>query len=1845
MKKFTLFSLLFALVITLAACAPKKTDKFDRDGVRPVSLGQAQVVTGLPGRYVNFRSPLKFIFAKEMVSPSVVGQADGRKILSFKPALAGKAVWLSRTDLEFQPDEPMKKFQSYTCKLHLDVLQDDPTAIPIEFMFESIGNEVVKFEGEFKLADKETKQFSYEGEIQFSHEVEKTTLEQALQMKSRAARVVLQIEGPARGKQFVFKSPGLEQGRKTKLYTLILKSDLVNTAANIKKEAALEAGKRFYVKKIEIIKSDDQTGFVAHFSDVLSQTQSPDGFVKISPAVKVQLKSAAQKLYILGDFAFNQEYRVEILKGIKNRWEEALQRPYQANMSFKDIKPFLRFTGPGVFLPTTNDDKVTFETMNVKEVRLQVQKVFADNIGQFLQTERLHNRFSSDPYYPNHYEFRRVGVSVKEETLYIGEQKNTLLVHALDLKKILSQEAQGLFIVKIWYNKDDMLYANDDEEESADNSYWSDDYHTNPYNDGYREKYGTASIQIIVSDIGLTVKKGHESYHVIANHLKNTKPLFGVKVRLMSYQNQIVAQGTTNAKGVAAFSNVTEDVFYAEGELGGQRSVVKLSEMAWNLTGFEISGAQGDSGKNRAFIYTDRGVYRPGDPIHLTVLVRNQEGTFPKNHPVTLKFFNPKDQLVTENTVRDAEDGFYYFPLKTEMEDMTGNWRVEIEAGGTTILEKIKIETVVPNRLKVNIEPSKKSLSPADGGLILELSSIYLFGAPAADLKAKINGVLENDIKSFEKFPDFIFTHEGIPYRPYRSDIFSGRLNAQGKRQAIWQLPAFGETPSGLKAIIRAKVFEKGGRFTQKRITVPVNPYTHYVGTKKMELDYGYFRIPNDYIAKVVLVTPEGKAVAGQTLKYRVYKNERFWWWEYRNERNRRLKFKTHGSTDLVKEGTAVTSSRPMKLKIPLEERGEYLLEIQHGADGHTTGYFFQASRWGSGAQAKEDAGNVIIKTDRQKYFPGDKARVRFPVPGAGRVLFSLERGNEVLETWWEEIGKDQTECIQDIPITEKMMPTTYVSVSILQPHAQTKNDLPLRLYGVKPLNVEDPSTRKYIRLKAADEIKPGKKFSLELQSVDNSTYQATIAVVDEGLLDLTGFQTPNPWKFFFRKMRLGIMTYDLYAYVIGANKGDIAKLFSIGGGESELMERRQKSLLQAKRFKPVAMFKGPLESDKHGKIIADFTMPNYIGAVRVMAVAAEKQAYGHADKTVLVRQALMIQPTLPRVLGPKESFTLPVNVIAMKDGVGKVSLQLTTEGPLDIEGRNSKTINVPKAKDQMVYFKIKTRRAVGQAKIHLLATAKKIKTESTTSIAVRPSAPRISKSETQVLKKGERVSLQIPNDGILNSNRASISIKRLPKLGLEKRLGWLIRYPYGCIEQTTSAVFPQLYLKSFLASDEKKAKKIDKNIQAGIQSLKKFVLPNGGFSYWPGGHSSTGWGTNYAGHFLLEAKQKGYNVPDSMLKKWKKYQHSQALKTAGNVKERVYRVYLLAMAGAPALGPMNLLKENNLQDMDSTEKWLLAAAYHLTGSSKVAREISAKAGYEVKDYQETGGTFGSGVRDQAIILETLVLLKKRDKAYEMFESLGESLSGTSWYSTQTVAYGLLAMGKYLQTIEADYGNKKPRLLGYITLPGGQRLKFDTKELTFRHTIEQGFGQTVEVFLDQGATQDMAYVTLNWDGVPLMTDEEESVADRMSLKVSWFDEDGSLLDESKVKQGSSFYGRITVRRAAQWRGSDLENVALVQIVPSGWEIENMRLSGEKLPDWLPQKNLTREDYLDIRDDRIMWFFNMQRTRNEYKFVVKVNAVTAGKFILPSTQVEAMYDNNYKATTPGKRVEVLPSFNE
>jgi uncharacterized protein YfaS (alpha-2-macroglobulin family) len=1450
----------------------------------------------------------------------------------------------------------------------------------------------------------------------------------------------------------------------------------------------------------------------------------------------------------------------------------------------------------------------------VGRVTARVVRVFESNLGQFLQDHSLvagtkRERFWGD--------LNRVGVEVAQQELVIGETRNAWQQSMLDLAPLLEGHERGLYVVTLSFDRSQMLY------ECSPNQRYP--YYDHPCGNGYAYNNGVVSKPVIHTDIGLIAKRTDEGLLVAATHLADARPLPGVELTLASYQNQPVATATTDGEGMALLDEA--DGFFLEGRWRDQRTVLKFDDTKLSFSGFEVGGASGSATGLRAFVYADRGVHRPGDTIFLSAILRARDGDLPDDQPIGLKVRNPRGQVVHEAVTDEGLAGHYAFEIDTQPSDPTGNWFADLSIGDQLITSKrLRVETVAPNRLKVNLALAEDRIGPSTGRQQIDLSSTYLFGAPAADLQATVDARFSPRSLSFDAWVDYDFNHPARVFQAADDRLFDGRLDGAGRASFGFEPPSLNTAPGAVMATLTARVFEKGGRPTTQAVNVPVDPYPAYVGLNRSATRWAKVNEPLEIA--VVAVDADGNPLPGRRLAARLYHNTRYWWWEYRTFDDYRRRFKSDVTTRVLETVEITSGNEPVVVPLTPSESGQILIEIVDLDGGHGTGAFLWASNWGRQAAPIQAGSQLEMEVDREAYEPGDVATVSVTTPPEGLALVSVEKGPRVLEQRWLPLT-DTTTTIE-VPVTEAMLPNVYVHVLAIQPHAQTTNDQPMRLHGVVPLSVEKADTRLPLEVEVADTLRPNEEFEVVVRAPRGRRATVTVAVVDEGLLDLTRFATPDPWGFFFAKEALGVSTFDVFDLVIGAIWGDVHRRFEIGGDEDSFRTDRA-GPTKAQRFPPVALFSAPQEVGRDGTARVRFTMPHYLGSVRVMAVAAAGASYGSAEATTPVRDPIVILPSLPRVAGPSETFAMPVTVFALEEGLGPITLSVSTEGPLGIEGEAATTLDIDDIGDDDRRFRIRALNRSGVARVTVRATSERFETETTTELEVRPVNPfRYGGTEVAIDPRGT-ATIPIPALGIEGTRQASLRLTSVPGLRFGNRLQYLIRYPYGCMEQTMSAVFPQLKMKPILISqmpdDPLIQREIDDNINAGIRRLQRFVTPEGGFGYWPGSSETDQWATNYGGHFLLEARRSGYHVPKTLMDPWLGYQKRMAAAEAGDLKTRCYRLFLLAHAGEPNTGAMNLMKEERMSVLDPISTWFLATAYHLAGMPAAAAEVLGRADIDIADYRETGGTFGTALRDTAIMLYLANLMDRDDRTPELYSRVNTALGTSRYLNTHETGYCLLAVGDYLGK---DW---LPDALVRGTIRfDGRSIPFERRGATAVIDVTDASGSDLVV---ESASDTPIHAVAEWEGIPVESPTEAEF-ENLSLKVRYLTEDGSPLNPSTLEQGTVFWCHL---KAGVTTSQRVENVALVQIFPSGWEIDATRLRGEAVPSWARRLTLGAEAYLDIRDDRAMWFFDLYRGR-ELDFLVKLIAVTEGEYILAPASAEAMYDRDFRALVPGQRVQVV-----
>jgi uncharacterized protein YfaS (alpha-2-macroglobulin family) len=739
-----------------------------------------------------------------------------------------------------------------------------------------------------------------------------------------------------------------------------------------------------------------------------------------------------------------------------------------------------------------------------------------------------------------------------------------------------------------------------------------------------------------------------------------------------------------------------------------------------------------------------------------------------------------------------------------------------------------------------------------------------------------------------------------------------------------------------------------------------------------------------------------------------------------------------------------------------------------------------------------------------------------------------------------------------------------------------------------------------------------------------------TLAIVDEGLLDLTRFKTPQPWNTFYAREALGVQTWDMYDDVIGAYAGKLDKLLSVGGDGEGNSNKGPK----ANRFKPMVKFVGPFTLEAGGSRSHKIEIPNYVGSVRVMVVAESEGAYGNAEKTVAVRKPLMILATLPRVLGPMESVSLPVDVFAMEKQVKDVKVEVEVNDLLSIEGSKNQVMHFTEIGDEVINFKLNVVEKTGIARVKITATCGKEKAVQEIELDVRTPNPKVAEGTELTLEPGKSWDTDIRFKGIVGTNKATIEFSTIPALGLEKRMDYLIQYPHGCIEQTTSSVFPQLYVSNLLDLGEKQKETISKNIKAGLKRLQYFQTANGGFAYWPGESYDSDWGSNYAGHFMIEAEKQGYSLPANLKTKWVKYQQQQAKAWVinngmythphGNETNeciQAYRLFVLALADHAELAAMNRLREE--KTLSATAKWRLAAAYNLIGQNEVAQNLIRSLPTKVKNYKELSYSYGSNVRDQAMILETLSLMKEKTLAAPLAKEVAKTLNSKDWLSTQETAYSLLAMCEYA----GAKGQNGDMSFSYALNGTEAKNQSSKKSMCQVKFTDKDISKSAPICLKNNGSGTL-YAKLIVEGVPLIGDKTASFSN-LDMEVKYKDMAGKEIQPDKLVQGTDFIAEVKITNPG--KKGFLREMALNQVFPSGWEIHNTRMDGTA--------SGTSARYQDIRDDRVYSYYELPEN-NSKTFVIQLNATYLGKFYLPTLYSEAMYDNMINARIPGKWVEVV-----
>jgi len=1875
LKKTISILSLIALTCLLAACEPKpiketeKTSPTKPNPIQPTHQPGQPTLADTPswGQYlayhtqgiVSARERIVIKFLSPVVEANKVGQSAAA-FLTTHPAIEGSATFVSPKEIVLVPASSLPAGQRYRATLTTGQLLGFPPQLG-QFDFEF---SVIKQAFEIFLdgiqADANGDSVSLSGRITTADFVDRMSVEKMLTGHFLNQPVKIHWQHASNGKRHDFVIPALARNQQTEALMLRWNGDTIGVLDQGERTIEIPAIGEFKVAGIRAVQGDRQHIEIS-FTEKLAHSQNLRGMIQLDPG-GFSLRREGNLLKVTPDRLMQGETTITLDQGIKNHKGFKLGESVTRKLMFLSEKPQVRFVGKGVILPHNDRLTVPFEAVNVDSVQVTAFQVYANNIGQFLQENNLDQNYGT----------QRVGRHLWRKTISLESPvQDNWNRYSLDVSELTQQNPGALFRLSLSINRSNSTYAcsetenklpavkeqpfrDNDAEYYNETSNWdySENYYnssqikwnerSNPCKDAYYY-YGdntTSERNFLASNIGLIAKKGSDKQLVFATtDLASGEPLAKVTIDIYNFQNQKIASGQSDSQGLLALK-LDAPPFYAHASRENESGYLKLSPgRALPTSHFDVGGVtvkQGIKGQ----LYGERGVWRPGDDIFLTFVLQDKANQLPPGHPVTLEFFNPRGQLIASQTNNQPVDHFYTFKLKTADNALTGNWRAVARLGGLSFHKTIKVEAVIPNRLKVELRTPAEFLSSQKMPVQTELFAQWLHGATASHLKADVAVRLVARKTQFKQFGDFNFDDPAREFRSDKQEVFKGQLDGEGKAIFETRIKPKNAAPGMLSASFTSRVFEESGAFSSERQTMLFHPYNNYLGIKLPKGDSKRNMLLTDTKHKIELasVNADGEKISLKEVEISLYKINWKWWWDKSGESL--AKYASAYSTDAIETRVVSTNqgSGEWEFEIKYPAWGRYLVRVCDRAGGHCTGAIFYIDWPGWAGRATDQKGlgaSVIhLSTDQQRYQVGDTARINLPPAKQGKALISIENGSRVLQHFWFDMDGKKSQL--ELPLTADMSPNVYVSLMLLQPHQGKDNDLPIRLFGVVPVIVDDPQTQLAPQLTVAEELAPQSIADIKVAESKGKAMTYTLAIVDEGLLGLTRYRTPDLHQYFYQKEALGVNTWDLFDEVVGAYGGELEKILALGGDSSEA---EGEDGGKKKRFPPVVKFLGPFHLAAGETTTHQVAIPQYLGAVRVMLVAGHQGAYGSSSQSVFVRQPLNLLATVPRVVGPEETITIPVAVFVNEQALGDVTISFEHDEHFESLSHEPVALSFAQPGDKLGFIPLKVKSQLGQGRLKFTARNGPFESSQEIFIDIRSANPKTTRQTKMVLEPNQDWQGTVTPHGMPSTNSVTLELSRVPPLNLDARLGYLIRYPHGCVEQVTSSVFPQLYLPGLVNLEKHQTDQIENHIGAAIERLRGYQLASGGFVYWPGRHRVHDWGNNYVGHFLIEAQQKGFHLPAEMLANWLNYQATSADSwTTGDPLIQSYRLYTLALAGQPALGAMNRLRERD--NLDNISRWYLAAAYQKVGQLDAAEQLVHGLSTETRRYERAGYSLGSSLRDKAIILDSLVTLNKTDQAAQMAEEISQDLASSRWLSTQSTAYALNAMSHYIYG-QQNQSSNDPQAAIFAGL------KVADQAIQVVNAEQPIWQQPLDTIQDQPAALAInnqsggkLYLTIHSEGIPKPGDEAAE-NNGLEIAVNYFAASGAPIDVARLAQGQEVTVQVKVRNATN---RAFQNLALTQIFPSGWEIHNRRMADEAASELSPETvgqstQTTNFDYQDIRDDRIYTYFDLKENQQKV-FQVSVNAAYLGRYYLPAFNVEAMYDASQFAKSAGQWVEVV-----
>jgi alpha-2-macroglobulin len=1739
---------------------------------------------------------LLFRFSKSLVSDSLLNKWDSTEYVSFEPKIPGRFRWESPSELVFSPSRPLQPATTYKAKIKDDVLEHSKFGSVEKAADISFRTPDLKLENSnvtWMMPDEQSKTAVPQIDLYFNYPVDPAALKEKLDIEVEGKEVAYTAVTASNSSKISYRVTGLNVQDKD--YETIIK---------INKGLVPEGGSNGTPEVIES-KSGIPSPFVLLINDVQSEHDGTSGtiyvktsqqvipenlksYVKFSPAVKFSTEPTDDGFMITSDnFDVENSYEVTIAKGLRGRIGGELREEHYNQVAFGRVEPSLSFTNSkAVYLSAQGARNIEMKITNVPKVKVIVSKIYESNLV-------MAQRYG---YYP------REGRTSYEEDYYEGSGDATLgdvfYEQEIDTRSLPRRGGSRIFNFNISDRLNDFKGIYHIRVRSTED-YWVSD-----------------SRYITLSDIGLIAKQGRDKIFVFTNSIKTARPLNNVNVVVYGGNNQVLGLGSSNGDGVA-------EIEYTRKEFAGFRPMLIVAKTAddftylpfnstrVNTSRFEVEGKRINSTGLDAFIYGERDIYRPGERVNFSVIIRDMQWKSPGEIPVKLKFLLPNGKELKTFRKNLNAQGSLDGSVDISAAAITGSYSLEVYTSNDVLLgsSSFNIEEFVPDRIKVSTKLDKQFLKPADETK-LSISAVNFFGPPAANRNYEAEMQLKQKYFAVKKYPKYSF---GLTNQTSFSDkaVKEGKTDDQGNAVETFDIPAQYANMGLLEATFYATVFDETGRPVSRNNSVDV--YTQNVFFGIADDGYWYYPLNQAVRFPVIAVNKDQQVLNGAQADVQVIKHE------YRTVLRREgdyFRYESQNEDKIVASHKLTVNGENSFYPFVPRSPGEYEVRISiPGANAYVSKTFYSYGWWGGDATSFEvnNEGNIDIEPDKSSYATGENVKLLFKTPFSGRMLVTVENDKVISHQY---VDVEKRSATLDLKLTAEHLPNAYITATLIKPHEVS--DIPLTVaHGFQNIRVEERSRKIPVEIIAKKSVRSRTHQSVKVKAEPNS--YVTLAAVDNGVLQVSNFKTPDPYGHFYAKRALQVDAYDMYPLLFAEVK---ARLSSTGGDGAD-MEKRVNPM-PAKRIRIVSYWSGIVQANGSGEAEFEFDIPQFSGEVRLMAVAYKNENFGAGESAMTVADPIVLSTALPRFLSPGDTVTVPVTVTNTTSRSTSATAKLNVMAPLQVVGASSQTVTLAANAESRAMFKLVAAPSIAVSKVNVEVQGLGEKFTEETEISIRPASTLQKITGSGSAAGGGTTRININNSDFMpGSADYQLVVSRSPAMELGRQLSYLVQYPYGCTEQTISAAFPQLYfsdLAELVGMKQGKQTAIF-NVQEAIRKIKMRQLYTGAVTLWDGEGTEHWWTSVYAAHFLLEARKAGFDVDEKLLQPiftymtnrlrnretiTYYYNRNQNKKIAP--KEVVYSLYVLALAGKPQVSTMNYYKANTqLLSLDS--RYLLSAAYAVAGDKRKFQELLPAAFAGEVAVPETGGSFYSDIRDEAIALNALLDADPANAQIPvMAKHVADKFKQRYWFSTQEASFGFLGLGKMAR-------NAKSTISGELRVGGkvvgkvnGKPLKLTAKQLggTNVELVTNGEGRLYYYWESEGISASGAYK------------EEDSY---IKVRRQFYDRYGRMVTGNTFSQNDLIVVKITLDKS--YSGA-VENIVITDLLPAGFEIENPRTKEIPGMDWI--KDAATPVSLDVRDDRINLFVDLFGSRQTYYYAVR--AVSPGIYRMGPVSADAMYNGEY-----------------